>query len=255
MRTTTVEHYELAAARGADARALHPGALLPGATRAQLHCNLDLHAIKAIFEHYAHWIEAVLLPLGPWGVFAIASVDASFLGLPMDLVIAGYVYHDHARLFLYVLLGSAGSALGSGLLYLVGYLGGEKVLRKRISAERFAKIHASFERHQFWTLMFPAMLPPPTPFKLFVLAAAVFEMRFRDFLAAIFAGRFLRFLILSILTIVFGPEFVRISGEIARHHFGWVLAGAALALLLWLVLRWRRRNRAPAGNLSQITNK
>jgi len=82
----------------------------------------------------------------------------------------------------------------------------------------------------------------------------VFEMRFRDFLAAIFAGRFLRFLILSILTIVFGPEFVRISGEIARHHFGWLLAGAALALSLWLVLRRRRPNQARAGkDLPEIT--
>jgi membrane protein YqaA with SNARE-associated domain len=215
-----------------------------------------VHTIKAILQRYTHGLQAVLLPLGPWGVFAIASVDASFVGLPMDLVIAGYVYHDRSRFLLYVLLGSAGSALGSGILYLVGYLGGEKVLRKRISAERFAKIHASFEHHEFWALMFPAMLPPPTPFKLFVLAAAVFEMRFRDFLAAIFAGRFLRFLILSILTIVFGPEFVRISGEIVRHHFPWVLAGAALALLLWLVLRWRKRNRVTARpDLSEITNK
>ena len=60
--------------------------------------------------------------------------------------------------------------------------------------------------------MFPAMLPPPTPFKLFALAAAVSEMQFSHFLLAIFAGRFVRFLVLSILTLVFGPQFVRIFG-------------------------------------------
>jgi hypothetical protein len=47
------------------------------------------------------------------------------------------------------------------------------------------RIHRSFEQHEFWALMFPGMLPPPMPFKIFVLGAAVFEMRFRDFLAAI----------------------------------------------------------------------
>ena len=54
--------------------------------------------------------------------------------------------------------------------------------------------------------MFPAMLPPPTPFKLFVLAASIFEMRFWHFLLAIFAGRFVRFFVLSVLTMVMGEK-------------------------------------------------
>jgi membrane protein YqaA with SNARE-associated domain len=183
----------------------------------------------------------MLAPLGPWGVCAIAAIDASFMGLPMDLVIATYVYNDRARFLLYVVLGSAGSAIGSAILYLIGYEGGEKVLRKRISPERYAKIHASFDRHEFWALMFPAMLPPPTPFKLFVLAAAVFEMRFSHFLAAIFAGRCVRFLILSLLTIEFGPQFIKIIGDLFQHHFTWVLVIAAVVFLPWLIVRWRRR--------------
>jgi membrane protein YqaA with SNARE-associated domain len=215
-----------------------------------------LHTIKAIFDRYAHWLQAMLAPLGPWGVFAIAAIDASFMGLPMDLVIATYVYNDRARFLLYVVLGAAGSAIGSAILYLIGYEGGEKVLRKRISPERYARIHASFERHEFWALMFPAMLPPPTPFKLFVLAAAVFEMRFSHFLAAIFAGRCVRFLMLSFLTIAFGPQFIKIAGDLFRHHFTWVLAGAAVAFLLWLVVRWRKRKgmeerKNPASNFAE----
>ena len=77
--------------------------------------------------------------------------------------------------------------------------------------------------------MFPAMLPPPTPFKLFALAAAVSEMKFTHFLLAIFAGRFVRFLALSILTLVFGPQFVQISG-------GYI--SAALAHGCWQRWRW-----------------
>ena len=137
--------------------------------------------------------------LGIWGVFVIAFADSALLGMPVDFVVATYVYQNHARLLLYVAMASLGSALGSVPLYIIGYLGGEKVLRKRISEERFLKIHRSFEQHEFWALMFPGMLPPPMPFKIFVLAAAVFEMRFRDFLVAIFAGRFVRFLVLSSL--------------------------------------------------------
>jgi uncharacterized membrane protein YdjX (TVP38/TMEM64 family) len=96
--------------------------------------------------------------------------------------------------------------------------------------------------------MFPAMLPPPTPFKLFVLAASVFEMRFGHFLLAIFAGRFVRFLILSLLTLKFGPQFVELSGTILSHHFKWVLAAVGVALLIWLIVRLRKRKASTAEN-------
>jgi len=180
-----------------------------------------------------------------WGVFAIAFADSALLGMPVDAVVAFYVYQDHRRFLFYVVMASLGSALGSVPLYIIGYLGGEKVLRKRISEERFQTIHRSFEQHEFWALMFPGMLPPPTPFKIFVLGAAVFEMRFRDFLAAIFAGRFVRFLVLSLLTLWFGQQIVGIIGALVRRHLSLLLAAIAGGVLVWLLMRRsRRRSRA-----------
>jgi membrane protein YqaA with SNARE-associated domain len=199
--------------------------------------------ITKLLARYTAFVWALLKPLGAWGVFVIAAMDAAALGLPMDVIVAGYVHQDPARMLLYVFMGSAGSAVGSSVLYLIGYLGGETVLRKRISQERFAKIHQSFDRHEFWALMFPAMLPPPTPFKLFVLAAAVFEMNFWHFLGAIFAGRFIRFLILGILTIKFGPQVVSFTGRLFSQHLSWVLGAVGVGLLVWLVVRRRRRAR------------
>jgi membrane protein DedA with SNARE-associated domain len=124
----------------------------------------------------------------------------------------------------------------------VGYFGGEAVLRQRISEQRFQRIHRSFERHSFWALMFPGMLPPPTPFKIFVLGAAVAEMRIDHFLGAIFAGRFVRFLVLALLTLWFGPQIVGWFGSFFRRHIFWLLITATLAALagFWY---WRRRQR------------
>ena len=147
---------------------------------------------------------------------------------------------DHRQLLFYVVMASLGSALGSIPLYIIGYLGGEKVLRKRISEERFQQIHRSFEQHEFWALMFPGMLPPPMPFKIFVLGAAVFEMRFRDFLAAIFAGRFVRFLVLSLLTLWFGPQIVGLVGHVVPAALLLGVGGGCLGGLVWL-LRWRSK--------------
>ncbi|HWY20864.1 MAG TPA: VTT domain-containing protein [Candidatus Acidoferrum sp.] len=202
-----------------------------------------MKTIGRILAKYTAWVLHVLAPLGIWGVFAIAFADSALLGMPVDAIVAFYVYQNHRRLLLYVVMASLGSVIGSIPLYMIGYLGGEKVLRKRISEERFQRIHRSFEEHEFWALMFPAMLPPPMPFKIFVLGAAVFEMRFRDFVAAMFAGRCVRFLVLSLLTLWFGPQIVGLIGTVVRQHFGWLLGAVAGGVLVWLVMRRNRRRK------------
>ena len=92
------------------------------------------------------------------------------------------------------------------------------------------------------------MLPPPTPFKIFVLGAAVFEMRFRDFLIAIFAGRFVRFLVLSVLVLYFGPQIVGLFGGVVKRH--WILVFSVMVggICFWLIRRlWLRVDKADRG--------
>jgi len=184
-------------------------------------------------------------------MLAFAAVDGSFLGMPLDAIFCGYVYTDRSRFLLYVLLASVGSALGSIVWYVIGYTGGEVLLRKRLPAEKFAKIHASFEKHEFWALMFPAMLPPPTPFKIVVLAAAGFEMNFFHFLLAIFAGRFVRFLIEALLTLWFGPQVVTIAGGLFAHHYWGVLIAVLMVALAWMA--WKRMNGKRARRVGSAT--
>jgi membrane protein YqaA with SNARE-associated domain len=202
-----------------------------------------LNTIKHILSRYTAFLWALLKPLGAWGVLVVAAFDGAFFGLPMDAIVAGYVYQAPGRFFLYVLMASAGSALGSIVIYVIGYKGGEELLRKRIPPQRFEKIHSAFDKHPFWALMLPAMLPPPTPFKLFVLAAAVSEMGFSRFLLAIFSGRMVRFLILALLTLKFGPQVVHLFGAVLQEHYDVVLVVAAAALIAWLL-----RRRAAAMN-------
>ncbi len=176
-------------------------------------------------------------------MLAFAAVDGSFLGMPLDAIFVGYVYNDRSRFLLYVLLASTGSALGSIVIYIIGYTGGEVLLRKRLSPARFERIHQSFEHHEFWALMFPAMLPPPAPFKIVVLAAAAFEMNFGHFLLAIFAGRFVRFLIEALLTLWFGPGIVTLAGDLFAHHFLWIAVVIAALVPGLLILRRTKRRR------------
>jgi membrane protein YqaA with SNARE-associated domain len=198
--------------------------------------------LKHILGRYSAFLWAAIKPLGIWGVFTVAALDGAAFGLPLDFVVAAYVAQNHRLLLVYVLMASAGSALGSLVIYAIGYKGGEEFLRKRVSPERFERMHSAFDKHPFWSLMFPAMLPPPTPFKLFAIAAAVTEMSLSHFVLAIFFGRTVRFLLLGILVVKFGPQIVSTLAAVFAHHFYWVIIAGGAALVVWLTLRRARRN-------------
>ncbi len=197
---------------------------------------------KHILAHYTAFLWAFLKPLGIWGAFGFGAVDAAFLGMPLDAVVAGYVYTDRSRFLLYVVMASLGSALGSLALYGIGYKGGELLLLRRIPRDRFDQIRRRFEGRTFLALMFPSMLPPPAPFKLFVLSAGAFEMPLGHFMLAVFCGRMIRFLILSLLTLVFGPQIAAMVGRLVRQHLLLTLAALVmLIIVIYAVYRlWRR---------------
>lgn len=205
-----------------------------------------METFKQIVSRYIGFVWAILKPLGSWAVFAIAAIDSAFFGLPLDPVVASYVYQDRSHFLLYALMASAGSAVGCIILYVIGYKGGEVMLEKRMPSAKFSRIRSSFDRHEFWALMLPAMLPPPFPFKLFVLAASAFEMNFWHFLLAIFAGRFVRFLILSILVLKFGPQVVAVmSTLVTKHWLALFLVVAATAGIGGWIWYRTRRSSAP----------
>jgi membrane protein YqaA with SNARE-associated domain len=187
-----------------------------------------------------HKFSAVLLvalkPLGIWGVAGLALIDSALIPIPvsMDGVVIGYVATNHSRFLLYSLVAAAASALGSLVPFFIGRAGGELFLLKRINRERYERIRDRFERQEFLAIMIPAMLPPPTPLKLFEFAAGVFEMKSVTFLLAIFCGKFIQFLICSLLTIWFGPALVHSMRHVIHQHLDLVI-GIALAALLWLV--------------------
>jgi membrane protein YqaA with SNARE-associated domain len=201
-----------------------------------------VNALKHIFQRYKTWIMAVLIPLGPWGVFCIALVDAAAFGVPMDPVIAAFVYGDPRRTLLYAFMGAIGSAIGSTVPYVIGYKGGEAFLVKKIGQKRFDRIHGNTERYGELGLMVACIMPPGFPFKLFVFSAGIAEMTYARFLLSIFAGRLMRFLMLAALTIRFGPQIVSLTGTLVKQHLIAALLGIGLLILvIALFSKWRRK--------------
>jgi membrane protein YqaA with SNARE-associated domain len=209
-----------------------------------------LKKILHLLVKYKIWLLALLKPLGFWGAGAIAFVDAAAFPVPMDLILATYVWADKKHFYLYVIVSAAGSAVGGLVFFLLGRAGGELFLMKRINRARYEQLRDRFEKQEFLAMMIPSILPPPTPWKLFVIAAGVFEMKLSTFLMAVFTGRLIRNLITALLTIEYGPEIVNIAARLATQHRLALLAGVVglLALLLyWLWFTvWKRRGKKDA---------
>ena len=213
-----------------------------------------LKKLVEFFTKYRFWLLGILKPLGFWGVGCISLIDSAAIPVPIDLIIAGYIWTDKKHFYLYVLAAAAGSSLGGLLPFLLGRVGGELFLMKRIDRQKYERLRDRFERQEFLAMMIPSMLPPPTPWKVFVFGAGVFEMKIANFMLAVFAGRTVRFLITAILTIRYGPQIVKLTADLATQHRK-TLLGVVLVIIgllaAWAVgMRKRRARKAPDQDLA-----
>ena len=182
------------------------------------------------------------LSLGGPGLFAIAALDSSFLSLPQinDLLVVAMVLEKPALMPYYAAMATLGSVVGCFVIYVLANKGGEAVLRRRLSSGRIDHALALYRRYGLLTLMVPALLPPPAPFKLFVLGAGLAGVRPVKFVLGIAIARGLRYGILGILTIYYGDAAL----ELMRTHgpaVGLSLAGLiVVAAVAWII--WRRRS-------------
>jgi membrane protein YqaA with SNARE-associated domain len=196
----------------------------------------------ALLHKFSVALLAVLKPLGIWGVGGLALIDSALIPIPvsMDGIVIGYVASEPHKFLLYSIMAAAASAIGSLVPFYIGRAGGELFLLKRINRERYERIRDRFERQEFLAIMVPAMLPPPTPLKLFEFAAGVFEMKPMPFVLAIFCGKLTQFLVCSLLTIWFGPTLLHTIRHVLHRHMGLVI-GVAIAALLGLIFYVVRR--------------
>lgn len=184
--------------------------------------------IKSGLQSLLEWLKA----FGALGLFGISLVDSAGIPLPggPDAVMIWLSATTPSLMPLYALAATAGSAIGCTLLYLIARRAGIAALN-RLTVEKRTRIENLLGRYDLVAVMVPAVLPPPFPFKPFVLCAGVFRLKTWRFITAIFIGRAVRFLIEGWLAIRFGED----AGRIIRQH-GWkvliaviVVAGAFIA--------------------------
>ena len=180
------------------------------------------------------WAQGFALAMGAPGLFVVAILDSSILTLPEinDILVVLLVTRHNARLALYAGAATAGSIVGSLVLFTIGRKGGEAVLQKRFSVERSTRAKAFIEKYGVLAIIIPSLLPPPMPFKMFVLLAGVARMSVGRFVTAVAIGRGTRYFGEALLALRYGDQTLAFLHEHSRT----VALVLAIALVVGLVV-------------------
>jgi membrane protein YqaA with SNARE-associated domain len=159
---------------------------------------------------FSAWKQKIIVfagSLGAPGLFLISFLDSSVLSFPIinDLLLINLCINQPVRMPLYAAAATVGSALGCVLLYFIARKGGEAFFHKSAGVHGHAVRHW-IEQNGFAGVLIAALLPPPTPFKIFVLAAGVFEVPIASFTLAVTIARTLRYFAIGYLAVRFGHD-------------------------------------------------
>lgn len=191
-------------------------------------------------------LQAALIGFGAFGILAIAFLDAALIPLPggPDVVVMTLSHLNNSMMPLYVLAAVIGSTIGCLVPYWIGRKTGQAALRK-FSSEKQARVSELLDRYDIWAMLIGAVLPPPFPFKLFLITAGVFRMKVWRFLLALAVGRTIRFTLEGWMAVRYGDE----AATIFKQHYPKIGLGIAAAIIIVFVinkLRARRRETAQA---------
>ena len=197
-------------------------------------------------KSFITWIYGAAVAIGGPGLFVIAFLDSSFISLPQinDILVVLMVTKNKPLMPYYAAMATLGSIAGCYVIYYLAEKGGEAFLRKRLRASNIDRALGVYRRYGVLALVVPALLPPPAPFKLFVLMAGVAGIPPMKFVTAIAIARGLRYLVIGLLAVRYGDaalELVRTHGREAA------LAMVGLILLAAVVWFWIRRIQSRRG--------
>lgn len=196
--------------------------------------------VTDFFDRFVAWVEPVAEQMGAPGLALVAFLDSSFVSLPQvtdTLVVALTLAHPD-RWVIHGLATTLGSTVGCFALYSVVRTGGEAFLRRRFKERHIDRGLALVQRHGWLTVTVPALMPPPAPFKLFVLLAGIAEIRPLTFFGAVALGRGSRYGGEAYLTYRYGAQATEfISDNLSTASF---TLAAALIIGAGATFGWRR---------------
>jgi membrane protein YqaA with SNARE-associated domain len=185
--------------------------------------------------------------LGVFGLFLMSALDSSFLVLPFgnDLLLIALVSSNRQgwEWIAYVIVSALGSVVGVFVIDLLMRNAGEKGLQRFISEEKIEKLKSKLENKMGITVFVATLIPPPFPFTPAVMTASALQCSRGKLLAAVFAGRLVRFGVEAVLALYFGRQVIAFINSDVVTYIVYGLMGIAVVLSTLSVLRWLKRNK------------
>jgi membrane protein YqaA with SNARE-associated domain len=179
-------------------------------------------------------LSEYFIALGPFGLFTVALLDSTFVPLPSSAdALMILLTTAHPRLMIvYALLATAGSTIGCVILYYISRRAGSRALRK-FSPAKQERVKELIDRYDVLSVLVASLMPPPFPFKLFVITAGVFRFSITRFTIAIIGGRMFRFLLEGYLAIRYGAQ----AKQVLAKYYPWIGLGLAILIVAFFVTR------------------
>lgn len=186
---------------------------------------------------FVAWVQAFALGLGAPGLFLVALLDSSFISLPeiVDILLVWMTTRHKSLMVVYAAAATLGSILGSLVVYIIGRKG-DQFIAKRVSADRIERTLGAFRRFGVMAVMIPSMLPPPMPFKPFVLLAGAAGISTSRFIMAVGLGRGIRYFGEGLLAVWYGDaalQFLETNGKTISLGLTAVLVVGLVGYVLW----------------------
>jgi membrane protein YqaA with SNARE-associated domain len=196
--------------------------------------------IFAFFQRLGEIVRPFAEQFGAPALILVAFLDASFLSIPevCDVLVVTLTLQNPGRWWYFAASTTLGAVLGCYVLYQLGRKGGEAFVRRRLHERHIEWGMRMFRRYGLLAIIVPSLLPPPMPFKLFVLVAGIVDIRPRVFIAAVALGRGFRYGVEGWLARTYGDR----AMEVIRDNLTTVSIAVAAALILFsiAVVIWRR---------------
>ena len=187
-----------------------------------------IYKITAGLGKFSHW----LLSFGPFGLFAIAFLDSILVPIPggVDAMLMILATARPSWMLIYVVAAVLGSTIGCVGLYKISQKAGYRAL-DRFSESKQKRVKDLIDRYDVLSVLVASVLPPPFPFKLFVVSAGVFRLNLVRFTIAIAAGRTFRYLLEGYLAARYGDH----AKEILAHYYPAIGIGLAVLLIFLFI--------------------
>jgi membrane protein YqaA with SNARE-associated domain len=173
--------------------------------------------LRRLYNWTISWAER---PGGAWALFLIAVIESSVFPVPPDVLLLALAVGAPRRALWFAAICSAGSVIGGMIGYWIGYSAWHLVrdffIPYVFSQGAFDMVRDLYQGNAFLAILSAAFTP--IPYKVFTVAAGVFEVGIWTLVAASTIGRSARFFMVAGAIYLFGAQ----VKALIEKYFDWL---------------------------------